>query len=76
MIERKSMSYLLKRFNPKAGRPVPLPELYAANTLTASEFESLQAEANAASARNWARYNDQLRAEAYANTFNERWGNG
>lgn len=59
MIERKSMSYLLKRFNPKAGRPVPLPELYAelyaANTVTASELESLQAEANAVSARNWAR---------------------
>lgn len=73
MIERKSMSYLLKRFDPKAGRPVPLPELYAANTVTASEFESLEAEARAASAANWARYNDRLRADAYASTLNERW---
>lgn len=73
LIYEKSLSRLLKDYNPKAGRPVPTELLYAANTVTAAEFEQIKAEAEAISRRNWARYQDAQRAEAYAATLSERF---
>lgn len=71
-VQVPTLQGLLKVYDPKGGRPVPIGDVYAANTRTREQFEVERHELAEAARRAWARSQEAQRAEMYANSFLER----